>query len=138
MPRPVFVFPTDARRAATGREQVPPDPVEERRQRLRGRVTVLVFATIFAAGMAGTFFGKDGLLESRRLKSRQESLRQRIEVQRDKVEALQRQIERLKTVPISRERIAREQLGYGKPGEVTFLLPKEGSEAAAIADGEAP
>ena len=98
---------------------------------------MLLFATVFVVGMAGTLFGKDGLLESIRLKNRQELLRQRVEAQRHKVEALERQIERLKTLPISRERIAREQLGYGRPGEVIFLLPKEGAGATSTADAEA-
>ena len=46
-------------------------------------------------------------------------------LQQARVDAQKHSVEALRAEPDARERIAREQLGYARPGEVTFVLPEE-------------
>ena len=52
------------------------------------------------------------------------SLVRMVSLQRERVDRLRQEIDALRSDPRSRERIAREQLGYVKPGEKLFLLPE--------------
>ena len=102
---------------------------------------VLLFVAVFGAGTIYTIFGKDGLLDSQRLRRQRAALERQVEAQRNKVETLRRQVEQLNNRPMARERIAREQLDYARPGEVTYLLPEElgGGEAGGEAEnGKGP
>ncbi len=93
----------------------------------------VVISSVFAAGSVAALFGEDGLLDMLRLRGELRSAESELERQRQRVEALTRTIGELEGDALARERIAREQLGYLKPGEVVFVLPDD--EAA---EGEAP
>jgi len=123
--RPVFAFPTDALRESGQPREAEPDPEVERKRKLRGRVRNTLLLTVFAAGLLGAIFAKGGLVDRMRLTQELRAVEAQVDAQRQRVEALRRQVRRLNDDPMARERIAREQLGYAKPGEIVFLLPKE-------------
>ena len=122
-PTPPEEEATDARRAG-GRRHGEPDPDDERRRRNRRRAALFAFASVFVAGSMTALLGQGGLLDLTRLWGEQSELRRQVTEQRQRVEALRHEARQLENSPMARERIAREQLGYSSPGEVTFLLPE--------------
>jgi len=88
---------------------------------LRGVVVALVL--VFLGGTAAALFGDRGYLDVGRQQQRFQELADLHAANQLRVEALRRDIERLKTDPAAIERIARENLGYVAKGELTLLLP---------------
>jgi len=128
---------TDARRVSHPvARQGTPDPDAERRRRFHRRVTSFVVGVVFAAGSIVALFGDGGLLELRRMRRERAEARERVALQQRRVAELRRNVESLKNDPAARERIAREELGYARPGEVTVILPHSPEEEPG--DGGAP
>jgi len=117
--------PTDARRSMGSPRRGEPDPEIARRQRLHRRVAGLCIGAVFLVGLAAALVGRGGYVELRRLSAERDAARQAVALQRARVEAEERAVRALQGEPEARERIAREQLGYTRPGEVTFVLPEE-------------
>jgi len=118
--RPDGALPTDARR---GRERREESGDGFWRKPLRW-----AFLVLLAGGVALAVFGEGGWLDSRASRQELAARQAELEEQYARVMALRREVERLKTDPAAIERIAREQLGFIRPGEIVFLVP----------EGEAP
>ncbi len=123
--RSALSYLSDARRA----EDLPsaPDLAKEasRRARLKQGTSVAGLVALFVFGVVISIFGARGYRDLRQSRRELEDLTARLEAQQEKVSALRREVQRLKDDPSALERIAREELGYARPGEVTFLLPGE-------------
>ncbi len=86
---------------------------------------VLGLVGVCVAGSVAAFVGQGGYRDMLRLQGEIEGLRAEIERRRGVVERLQQDVRGLEQEPAARERIAREQLGLVRPGEIDFLLPRE-------------
>ncbi|HKQ59786.1 MAG TPA: septum formation initiator family protein [Candidatus Polarisedimenticolaceae bacterium] len=127
--RPRVIVYTDARPADHHPRLAEVDPARERQRKLRDRVTRLVLAAVFLLGAVLALVGPEGYLELRAKRAAyDEAVAARAEL-RERVDALRRDLAELQSDPAARERVAREELGLVKPGEVTFLLPPEPPEA---------
>ena len=122
--RPKNWLPSDASPLQDPSRAPDADVIERRRKRVR-RTVVVALWSIFLGGIAASIFGERGYLDVTRLRARQRAMKQESEEHLKRFQALKRDVDRLRTDPASVERIAREELGYVAPGEVTLLLPGE-------------
>jgi len=97
----------------------------------RGRGVTFVLGVIFATGAVAWLFADGGFVELSRLRGQRAELRRELADRRARVAALESRVQALHNDPSARERIAREQLGYAREGEIVFLLPREEDEATA-------
>jgi len=117
-------YPTDAAASADApRPGVAQDPAIVRKKVRNQRGITFALVLVFLGGSAAALFGERGYLDGRRQHARLQELRVLHDVNKQRVDALRRDIERLKNDPFAVERIAREDLGYVAPGELTLLLP---------------
>jgi cell division protein FtsB len=84
----------------------------------------VVLVALFVLGVLGAFIGEGGASEKRHLRGEVAALRGEVASAEAEVGRLRADIERLESDPGARERLAREQLGLVRPGEVDFLLPR--------------
>ncbi|MBZ5639078.1 MAG: septum formation initiator family protein [Acidobacteriia bacterium] len=119
------LFPSDARPAEDPPPGKAPDPDRERRRRFLHGVVGLFLATLFVAGSVEALVGNHGYFAVRRSREELASLKAAVERKQIQVMELRQAVDRLKNDPHAIERIAREELGFVKPGEITFLLPRE-------------
>lgn len=68
--------------------------------------------------------GYDGSRDLARLKSREAQLEARLRKTEASVSALRDRISRLRSDPYMLERVAREELGLSRPGEIVVILPR--------------
>jgi cell division protein FtsB len=68
-------------------------------------------------------FGPHGFIAMRRTQKEIEQIREQIGKMNDENKSLTEQVNSLKTDPRSIERIAREEMGLARPGEMIFKLP---------------
>lgn len=68
--------------------------------------------------------GYDGSRDLARLKSREAQLEARLRKIEANVSALRDRIGRLRWDPYTLERVAREELGLSRPGEIVVILPR--------------
>ena len=104
------------------------EPVSFRKRLL---LTVALCAVLALVGRS--ILGDRGLFEVLRKKSSHQHLAAEVQVLRDENTSLRRQIEALRHDPLSIERIAREELGYVRPGEITFVF-REDTKAQAVSN----
>ena len=117
-------FPTDACASEeVARAAGTPNPEIERRNIRRQRRIVLTMVIVFLGGTAAALFGNRGELDVERQRIRLREMQEANAEHLQRVQALRREVERLKTDPFAVERIAREDLGYVAKGEITLLLP---------------
>ncbi len=116
---------TDARPVSEHARRQALGPAAKRRLKLRRRAMVLGLVGVCVAGSVAAIVGQGGYLDMLRLRGEIEGLRAEIGRRRDVVERLQQQVRGLEQDSAARERIAREQLGLVRPGEIDFLLPRE-------------
>jgi len=95
----------------------------ERRRRLRRRVVPLLLGAVFLAGTAAALFGEYGYLDLRRSRRELAEAEQRLQERVDRVRRLRLEVRELRHGTSGVERMAREELGFIRDGEVTFLLP---------------
>ncbi len=119
------LFPSDACPAEEPAPGKVPDPDAERRRRFRQRMVGFVVAAAFVGGSAAALVGSRGYLDVRRSREELAILRQETDKKQADVTLLKKEVDRLKSDPLALERIAREELGFARPGEVTILLPFE-------------
>ncbi len=83
--------------------------------------------TLLAVGLFALLvhdvFGAHGLLAMRRARSEMERLRQEMQKINQENRGLADQVKALKSDPKMIERIAREEMGLARPGELIFKLP---------------
>jgi cell division protein FtsB len=82
---------------------------------------ILAFA-LFAL-LVHDVFGQHGFLAMRRTQKEIEQIRDQISKVNDENKSLAEQVNSLKSDPKSIERIAREEMGLARPGELIFKLP---------------
>ena len=115
-------FPTDACEDLA-RAGLAPDPEIERRKIRTQRRIIVALVIVFLGGSAAALFGNRGELDVQRQRVRLREMQEANAAQLERVQALRREVERLKTDPFAVERIAREELGYVAKNEITLLLP---------------
>jgi cell division protein FtsB len=69
-------------------------------------------------------FGPHGFIAMRRTQKEIEQIREQIGKMNEENKSLTEQVNSLKTDPKSIERIAREEMGLARPGELIFKLPE--------------
>ena len=69
-------------------------------------------------------FGSHGLLAMRRTQMQMRELRGQVDRLHQENSALNKQVQSLRTDPKAVERIAREEMGLARPGEMIFKLPE--------------
>lgn len=84
---------------------------------------VLAVAALALAVLIGTTTGDRGWLEAKRRAAAHEELAREVEQLKERNAALLSDIRALRTDPYVIEKLAREKLGYAKPGEVIYLFP---------------
>ena len=122
--------PTDARRQMGEPGHAAPDPEMRKRARFHRRVAAFVIGVVFVVGGVLALFGKGGYLDLRGLHGELDTARAQLELQQQRVNAERTRVKRLHHRPEARERIAREELGFSSPGEITFILPEETAPVA--------
>jgi cell division protein FtsB len=130
-------WPSDARRSESPGVHATPDPEGERRRRLRLAAFGLFLSLVFVGSALAAVFGDSGFLDLRRRHREIEELTKEVERRKAEVAAMDLHVKRLQTDPTAIERIAREDLGLVAPGEITFLLPREGPAPGATAPAPA-
>jgi cell division protein FtsB len=95
---------------------------------LKRKALSLAIFLIAAASLLNALFGDRGLLELLRARQEIESLDREIAALRETNQTLLEEIRDLKSSPLAVERLARENMGLVKPGEVVLLV-REASEA---------
>jgi cell division protein FtsB len=106
-------------------------PVQVRSSFWRRHMLTILGLALLALGIHDVF-GAHGYLAMRRSEKQVEQLRGEIERLNHENQALAEHVNALKTDPDTIEKIAREEMGLAKPGEMIFKLP-----AAAPAAGDA-
>ena len=112
-------------------------PARARREpiSLRKRVLLILALCAILALVGRSILGDRGLFEVWRKKSSHQQLSAEVQALRDENSALHRQIEALKHDPLAIERIAREDLGYARPGEITFVFREDDGTRSASSPG---
>ncbi len=100
---------------------------------VRQRVALVIAAAVTAVLIAVVIFGSRGLLHLRALSKEQADLGKRIALLLHENEHLRERIHRLRTDDRTLERLAREQLGFTRPGEVIYRFGNRPNPAADAA-----
>jgi cell division protein FtsB len=92
---------------------------------LRRRAVTLASILAVIALVVGSLFGDRGLLHLMNQRERAEQLQAEIGDLRDENGRLAREIDGLRRDPRAIERLAREELGLARPGELVFVIREE-------------
>jgi cell division protein FtsL len=90
---------------------------------LRGHGRQILGLALFAL-FVHDIFGPHGFIAMRRTQNEIEQIREQIGKLNDENKSLAQQVNSLKSDPKSIERIAREEMGLARPGEMIFRLPE--------------
>ena len=82
-----------------------------------------ILGIVLFAMLVHDVFGTHGFIAMRRTQKEIEQIREQIGKVNDENKALAEEVNSLKTDPKSIERIAREEMGLARPGEMIFKLP---------------
>ncbi len=93
---------------------------------LKRKALSLALFLILAASALNALFGDRGLLELLKVREEVQSLDREIAMLRAENQRILEEIRSLKTSPMAVERLARENLGLVKPGEVVLLIRETG------------
>ena len=121
---------SDARPASDRPRKLDEDRDAARRAMLRRRAFKVLLCGVFVAGTVAALLGQGGYGDLLRLQRETALLRAAVAAQQATVARLEREVTGLERDPLALERLAREQLGLSRPGEIDFLLPREGNEEA--------
>lgn len=108
---------------------------------LKRKALSLAIFLIAAASMLNAMFGDRGLLELLRARREIESMDREIAELRETNEHLLQEVRGLKSSPLAIERLARENMGLVKPGEIVLLIrpPAEAAQPPSpTTDGVGP
>jgi cell division protein FtsB len=92
---------------------------------LRRKAATLGSIIALIALVVGSLFGDRGILHLVQQRERAEALRREIEALRNENGLLGAEIAALKSDPRAIERLAREDLGLARPGEIVFTIRDE-------------
>lgn len=104
---------------------------DEGQPRIRDRRQAVKHAIVLALSLAAialtvrAILGERGLLDAHRSSGELLVLRSEVETWRSRNTYLEGRIRALRTDPATIEKIARERLGWVRPGEITFLFPHD-------------
>ena len=101
---------------------------------LKRKAVSLALFLILAASALNALFGDRGLLVLLKVRQEIESLDREIAMLRAENQRILEEIHSLKTSPLAVERLARENLGLVKPGEVVLLIREAGDGPATGVD----
>jgi len=90
---------------------------------LRQRFALASAVIVSAALIAAILFSSRGLLHLRALAAEQLAINQRIATRLRENQLLRERLHRLRTDDRYLERLAREQLGFVRPGEIVYRFP---------------
>lgn len=99
----------------------------------RRRLVLAIAGTVTAVLVAIVVFGSRGLLHLRTLTQEQDEVGRRIALLLHENEQLRERIHRLRTDDRTLERLAREQLGFTRSGEIIYRFgnrPSSGTDAS--------
>lgn len=99
------------------------DPNRPASLKMRLLFTLALCAVLAMAGRS--LVGDRGLFEVWRKKSAYQKLAAEVQGLREENVGLKQEIQALRSDPNAIERIAREQLGYSRPGEITFVFRED-------------
>ncbi len=117
-------FPSDACISNDGtRLGETPNPEIERARVRKQRSLIVALVFVFMGGTAAALFGDRGYLDLQRQRLQFREMSDAHAEHLKRLEALRREVDRLKNDPSAVERIAREDLGYVAKNELTLLLP---------------
>ena len=111
------------------RPVIPPEPTTLREPGLRRKAAALASILVVIALVVGALFGDRGLIQLAAQKERSRALAQQLQDLREENRTLAAEIGALKTDPGAIERLAREQLGLARPGELVFVIRDDGHGA---------
>ncbi len=94
----------------------------------RQRGAILVLALVCVALIIHEIFGEHGYLALRRERQELDTLQQQIQRLQQENRQLEIEINGLKSDPRAIEKMAREQMGLARPGELIFTLPERRSD----------
>jgi cell division protein FtsB len=97
--------------------------------RLRQNARQILGLALFAL-LIHDVFGPHGFIAMRRTQKEIEQIREQIGKMNDENKSLTEQVNSLKTDPKSIERIAREEMGLARPGEMIFKIPDTAKPAS--------
>jgi cell division protein FtsB len=100
------------------REIFPSEAGEYFRKHARQILGIALFALL-----VHDVFGTHGFIAMRRTQQEIDQIREQIGKMNDENKSLAEEVNSLKTDPKSIERIAREEMGLARPGEMIFKLP---------------
>ena len=103
----------------------PPDPRALVEPGLRRKAAALTSVIALIALVVGALFGDRGLLQLVAQQHKVQLLARQLEELRHENRSVAAEIEALKTDPRAIERLAREELGLAKPGELVFVIRSE-------------
>ena len=92
------------------------------------RLLIFMASGIFLLFLAYGIFGDKGYLQLKKVELQNQKLRLEIEHVKDENQQMMLEIKALKTDPKTIEKIAREELGMVKPGEVKITIAKPESK----------
>ena len=101
------------------------------------KAVLLLSGVLTVVFLISFVFSEEGIAELRRSRERVDSLKTDIARLEAENARLTREIESLKRSTFAVERIARQDLGMSKPGEVVYMLPADGGQGSgpAVEDG---
>jgi cell division protein FtsB len=100
-------------------------PADRSEPSLRRRAATLASLLALIALVVGSLFGDRGVLHLMAQRERAERLQSEVEALRDENNRLAAEIDALRRDPRAIERLAREQLGLARPGELLLLIREE-------------
>jgi cell division protein FtsL len=107
---------------------------EQLREFLRRNMTWF-FACGLALLLLQDIFGTHGVLAMRRSQKEAAAIQKEINQLNEENRQLQDRVKALKTDPAEIERIAREEMGLARPGEVIFKIPVKPGDPSSAAPG---
>jgi cell division protein FtsB len=95
------------------------------------RILGLTLFTLFVHDV----FGAHGFIAMRRTQNEIEQMREQIGKLNDQNKSLTEQVDSLKTDPKAIERVAREEMGLARPGEMIYKLPDSAKPGDTLNQG---
>jgi cell division protein FtsB len=87
------------------------------------KIVIMLSSVLTIVFLVSFFFSEQGMSELQRSRLRVQNLQSEVTRLEAENKRLQQEIESLKKSTFAVERIAREDLGMSKPGEVVYMLP---------------